>query len=98
MKFQYEKRVTFEDVDLNYQLRIDVLAGLLQQVAALHSQNLGWGEEEVKALGMTWVLNTLKIEIIKYYLEASFAESYLQHGLAPCPGQVCWVGLFPLSF
>ncbi|MCG8569558.1 MAG: thioesterase [Spirochaetes bacterium] len=64
MKFQYEKRVTFEDVDLNYQLRIDVLAGLLQQVAALHSQNLGWGEEEVKALGMTWVLNTLKIEII----------------------------------
>jgi acyl-ACP thioesterase len=57
------KSIQIGDVSINRTLRLDALVNILQEVAILHTQQVGIGLNSLLDSGKTWVLNKIAVEI-----------------------------------
>jgi acyl-ACP thioesterase len=68
MNNHYEEIKTIRafDVDLNNRIKISSVFNLLQDVAAVHADNLGLGFKDLYKHDFAWVLSWIKLEINDY--------------------------------
>lgn len=60
------KTIRAYDVDFNNKIKISSVFNLLQDVAAVHADNLGLGYKDLYKHNFAWVLSWVKLEIIDY--------------------------------
>lgn len=64
--YEETKTIRAFDVDFNNRIKISSVFNLLQDVAAVHADNLGLGFKDLYKHNFAWVLNWVKLEINDY--------------------------------
>lgn len=59
MKVEWSCKVGYMDIDPQFQMRLGVLARLLQEAAVTHSEQVGIRSRDLVANGAAWVLNKM---------------------------------------
>ncbi len=59
MKVEWSCKVGYMDIDPQFQMRLGVLARLLQEAAVTHSERVGIRSRDLVANGAVWVLNKM---------------------------------------
>lgn len=66
MKATLTRPVLYSDVDREFRVTLPALLKLFQDVAALHSEQIGFGIRALGEQGIIWVLAKLGIEVLRY--------------------------------
>jgi medium-chain acyl-[acyl-carrier-protein] hydrolase len=66
MRASLERQVLFSEVDRDFRMKLTGMLRLFQDVAALHSEQIGFGIRKLASEGITWVLSRLWIEVERY--------------------------------
>jgi len=68
MKIEKKHTIGFFDIDHQFRLRIQSAARFFQEMATLHSTQIGAGPKVLMEKGVGWFLNRLEIEFFRYPL------------------------------
>jgi len=66
MKVNFDKALTYFDMNSRARLKLGSLARVLQEAASHHSDMVGLGVEDLRETGMGWFLNRLEMRIHRY--------------------------------
>ncbi len=66
MKFELRHRVLFSDVGADFKVTLGTMLRLFQNVAAAHSESIGFGIRTLSERSIYWMLSKLWIEVTRY--------------------------------
>lgn len=65
MKVEQTTRVEYDEVDTDFRMKLPVLFQRLQRAALHHSESVGLGSRRMLADGAVWILNRMRVEILR---------------------------------
>jgi medium-chain acyl-[acyl-carrier-protein] hydrolase len=63
MKIKQTAEIEYDEVDLNFQLKLSVLFQRFQRAALFHSEKVGMGPQAMIQNGGVWILNRMMVDI-----------------------------------
>ena len=61
--FSYNINVNYSDVDANNEITNRGILRLMQEVAGIHSSNLGYGVNDISKTGLAWIILNWKLKV-----------------------------------
>ena len=66
--------VGYSDVDRNNRCRLSRIIDMLQNIATMHSKQVGFGTKEMMEAKLAWILLIWKIKVLKYPIADEYVE------------------------
>lgn len=81
--FEHEFEIGFRDVGKSNELTNKGLIGYLEDIAGMHSNQVGFGLNNIEETGLTWVLLNWKIRILKrpFYGETILVKTWARNSM-----------------
>ncbi len=82
-KFEHKFEIGFRDVGKSNELTNKGLLGFLEDIAGMHSNQVGFGLNNIDKTGLTWVLLNWKVRIFKrpLYGESIFIKTWARNSV-----------------